>query len=54
MTARTYALGIEYCGTTFNGWQVQPDRPSVQAALDAIQKLSCVQAVRACMRRIRW
>ena len=23
MTARTYALGIEYCGTTFNGWQVQ-------------------------------
>ena len=41
MTARTYALGIEYCGTTFNGWQVQPDRPSVQAALEAVIHMLC-------------
>lgn len=34
MTARTIALGIEYRGTAFNGWQVQPDRPSVQAAVE--------------------
>jgi tRNA pseudouridine38-40 synthase len=28
-----YALGIEYNGKTFNGWQIQPEDPSVQACL---------------------
>ncbi len=29
------ALGVEYCGTHYQGWQWQPNCPSVQATLEA-------------------
>ncbi len=36
-----YALGIEYDGSAFNGWQVQLNDPSVQACLqNAIRKVA--------------
>lgn len=31
---KTYALGLEYNGRAFCGWQVQPDQPTVQAGLE--------------------
>ncbi len=31
---RRLAIGIEYDGTAYNGWQIQPHAPSIQAALN--------------------
>ncbi|HBH21376.1 MAG TPA: tRNA pseudouridine(38-40) synthase TruA [Rikenellaceae bacterium] len=30
-----YSINLSYCGATFHGWQVQPDAPSVQGALES-------------------
>lgn len=32
---RRVAIGLEYDGTGYNGWQIQPHAPSVQATLNA-------------------
>lgn len=32
--SQRFALGIEYDGTAYNGWQKQPHAPSIQACID--------------------
>ncbi len=46
------ALGIEYDGSPYNGWQVQPDCPSVQATLEAaIERFVCQRVPTICAGR---
>ena len=46
------ALGVEYDGTAYCGWQIQPHAPSIQATLNAAisvvanQPTTCVGAGR--------
>ena len=41
-----YKLTIEYDGAPFAGWQLQPDHPTVQGALEAAVKATCGEEVR--------
>jgi tRNA pseudouridine38-40 synthase len=41
-----YKLTIEYDGAPFAGWQLQPDHPTVQGALETAVKATCGEDVR--------
>ena len=49
---RRLAIGIEYDGTAYNGWQIQPHAPSIQQSLNeaisvvAAETIECVGAGR--------
>jgi tRNA pseudouridine38-40 synthase len=47
MTARTVQLVLHYDGTAFSGWQVQPDRRTVQGELERVLAGLCGQRVLA-------
>ena len=49
----TVLLDISYIGTAYAGWQVQPNAPTVQAAMcDAVERLLGVRCpVTGCSRR---
>ena len=45
MTARTVQLVLHYDGTAFAGWQVQPNRRTVQGELERVLARLCGQRI---------
>lgn len=44
-TATAFKLVVEYDGSAYCGWQRQPDRPTIQAAIEAVLQRMTGQAV---------
>lgn len=42
---RRLAIGIEYDGTAYNGWQIQPHAPSIQQSLNTAISVVAAEAV---------